>query len=123
MAKKKAKKKSKKKAAVKSSGKTAKAKGKPRGRGKPFVKGQSGNPAGRPKGTMQRTIMFKALEKVEKAQGLTIFEHAWKMAYTDTKVLVAMLKKIVPDMAYIEGDAGQTLTDIFAAMVGNGKPR
>ena len=63
-----------------------------RGKGRPFVKGVSGNPAGRKPGTHQRTIMLEAL-------------------------------KLVPDMAYLEAEAGQTLADIFALMVGNGSPK
>lgn len=119
MPKKKPVKKKKKKSAVKTGKKTAKAKGKPRG--KPFTKGVSGNPAGRPKGRKERDRMFEALGEVEKAKGKSIFMHAFERAFENDTVLAAMLKKLVPDMAYIEGDASQTLTDIFAAMVGNGK--
>ena len=118
-------KKKKKVSIVKTRKKQCKPRGKPfkKGHKKGFQKGQSGNPLGRPKGTMQRTLMFEALAEVEKAKGKSIFVYAFERAWENDTVLTAMLKKLVPDMAYIESDAGQTLTDIFAAMVGNGKPK
>lgn len=117
MAKKKTKKVAKKKPAVKAARKATK-----RVVGRPFVKGQSGNPAGAPKGwNKQRDLLFQALHEVEKEKKKTLMRHACEKAFVSEKVLIALLKKILPDMTHIEGDAGLSLTDIMALIQGTKK--
>ncbi len=82
-----------------------------------FKKGQSGNPAGRPKGTKERDLMMAAKAEVEAEKKKSIYKHAFEMAFEDKTVLIALLKKLVPDMAYIESESAQTLTDIVALMM------
>lgn len=64
-----------------------------------FKKGQSGNPAGKPKGANQpMTELLKAIKKIEKEEDREkLMEHFVKRAYEDNKVLVALMKKILPD--------------------------
>ena len=64
-----------------------------------FKKGQSGNPLGPPKGLRDFTgEMIAAMRLVEKEQGISIMEHAWKRAMVNDKVLVALLRKVVADL-------------------------
>jgi len=66
---------------------------------KGFEPGKSGNPKGRPKGSKNRTTeLMSALKKAEKERGISLIQHAVNKAYTNTQVLIAVLKKIIPDM-------------------------
>ena len=68
-------------------------------RAQPFKKGApSPNPKGRPKGQRDFTTeLISSLRGVEQVKGKQILAHAWERAYVNDKVLVAMLKKILPD--------------------------
>ena len=77
-----------------------------------WKKGVSANPNGRPKGTTRTNLLMDAIAKVEKQKGKKKFLiHAVEQAYTDTKVLVAILKKIIPDLKAVEitGQEGGTI--------------
>ena len=82
-------------------------------RGNPnWKKGVSDNPKGRPTGTTRTNLLMDAIAKVEKQKGKKKFLiHAVEQAYTDTKVLVAILKKIIPDLKAVEitGQEGGTI--------------
>lgn len=71
-----------------------------------WVKGQSGNPNGRAKGSKNkwRTRLDEAIAYVETKKNKRILHRAVEMAYDDPKVMVAVLKKILPDMRYVEAD-------------------
>jgi len=72
-----------------------------------FKKGETTNPVGRPKGSVnKRTELMNALKRVEKKKRKTIWAHFIEEAYKDRGVLIALMKKLVPDMKFIEGDIG-----------------
>ena len=77
-----------------------------------WKKGVSANPTGRPKGTTRTNLLMDAIAKVEKQKGKKKFLiHAIEQAYDDPKVLIAILKKIIPDLKAIEitGQEGGTI--------------
>lgn len=48
----------------------------------------------------------QAIKKVEKNQGTTLLEHFIKRAYENDRVLVALLKKMIPDKSIGGADFG-----------------
>ena len=73
--------------------------------GTPFVPGSSGNPAGRIKGSTNRysiKTLMDAIAKVEGKQGKPLLQHFISEAYHDKTVLVAVMKKVLPDLKSIE---------------------
>jgi hypothetical protein len=97
-----------------------------------FKKGQITNPTGRPKGVPnRRTALLNAIKYVEgrtdpetgkKRKKLLV--HALEQAYKDNTVLVAILKKIIPDLKAVEvtGKDGSGLkTTIQIELVGSAK--
>lgn len=72
-----------------------------------WKKGQSGNPNGRPINP-DITKLREALEQVEADQGTSLFEHFCKRALRNDQVLIAFIKKFVPDMQFIEGKGFDT---------------
>ena len=73
-----------------------------------IVKGmKSLNPSGRPKGSRNRISMSLLEEAVALEQAKhkkTIYQHFVYRAYKNDKVLVALMKKLVPDMSYIQAE-------------------
>jgi len=69
----------------------------------PFKKGQSGNPNGKPLGANTKVKALEdAIRTVEKKKKKKLLIHAVETAFTDTKVLAAILKKIIPDLKAVE---------------------
>jgi hypothetical protein len=63
----------------------------------PFKKGQSGNPRGRPE-TPERDALRLAIIAVSKEKKQDFYEMAVKRAYRDTKMCIAILNKLIPDL-------------------------
>ena len=80
-----------------------------------WQKGQSGNPKGRKPGKYTVEDLFKAIREVEKtksktSKGWTLLKHFVQRASEDDKVLVALMRKILPDIErHIEEGAIQLL--------------
>ena len=71
-------------------------------RGNPnWKKGYTGNPNGRPR-VPEIELFRNALAQVEKEKKVSLLFHAVNRAYQDDNVLVALLKKILPDKLYTE---------------------
>ncbi len=65
-----------------------------------YKKGQSGNPFGRKKGsknTFTINELKKSIKKVEGKSKINIFEHFVKRAFISDSVLIALMKKIIPN--------------------------
>ena len=76
-----------------------------------FKPGNCANPNGRPR--KPEIEMFRlAIEQVEKEKGTSLLVHAVQRAYVEDTVLVALLKKILPDKL----DPGGTLVPCVALL-------
>lgn len=75
-------------------------------RGNPnWVKGKTGNPNGRPKtGQAELEKLRVAADKVSKEKQKPLYDHFIERCYENDSVLIAFLKKMVPDLKYVEGD-------------------
>ena len=68
-----------------------------RGKGRPFKKGQSGNPKGKPKGAVSEVTKFKeAIALFEKEQKKSIYDLILKKALSKPQVLIAIFKALIP---------------------------
>lgn len=70
-----------------------------------FIKGSPGANAGTKKSRRNRLTMkdlLIALEHVEAKMNLSILEHFVRRAYEDNPVLIALMKKLLPDLKSIE---------------------
>ena len=90
-----------------------------------WKKGQSGNPAGRKKGSPnKRDALLDAIRQVQLKKGKKLLVHAVEQAYGDKTVLIALLKKIVPDMKELDVEVSgvigltQLLNDIDGSSTG-----
>lgn len=71
-----------------------------------WVKGVSGNPKGKTVGATNkwRRKLDEAIAIIENKKKQHLLHRAIEMAYEDPRVMVAVLKKILPDMRYVEAD-------------------
>lgn len=71
--------------------------------GKPFPKGVSGNPKGRPKlGSTKLDNLLRAVRNVEQKIGANLLEHFIERGFVSDSVLSAVMKKLYPDLKSIE---------------------
>lgn len=68
----------------------------------PFSKGQSGNPNGRPEKPEVEELR-KAIKTVEKKKKEKLLEHFVSKAFSNDNVLIALFRKLIPDIKSIEG--------------------
>jgi len=79
-----------------------------------FKPGESGNPAGRPKGSKTKfsiVALEESIREVEKECQTSFFRHVVKRAFISDKVLIALLKKLIPDVQYTGPDDGLSWLD------------
>ena len=69
-----------------------------------FVKGQSGNPHGRPT-TGEVAKLRIAMQKFEKDRGVDFYYHFCEMAWADSTVMIALMKKSLPDLKQVDLEA------------------
>jgi hypothetical protein len=67
-----------------------------------WVKGKSGNPHGRPE-SPEKCELRLALDKAKKENKRGLIEHCVQMAYKDSQMAIAIMKKILPDLSGDEG--------------------
>lgn len=74
-------------------------------RGK-FAKGNCANPKGRPKNA-EPELLRQALEKQGIKKGINFWDKVAEYAFRDRNVMIAVMKKFIPDVQKIEGVASQ----------------
>jgi hypothetical protein len=72
----------------------------------PWKKGQSGNPAGKPK-TDARKLLEAAIAAESKKRGKSLYQHMVERAFEDDTVLLGLARKLLPDLRSIDANIGQ----------------
>lgn len=71
--------------------------------GRPFEKGNNANPKGRPKGSLNYiTLLEKSSKEIGTKKGKKLFDRLVERAFVNDKVLIALMKKFIPDKAQSE---------------------
>ncbi len=65
--------------------------------------GQSGNPLGRPKNSAKDEL-DRSIRRVQDKKNKKLLDHFVERAYEDNTVLIAVIKKLVPDIKFIESE-------------------
>lgn len=71
---------------------------------KPFKKGKSGNPGGRPPGIKNFKIsdLIDAIIEVEEEKKMPLYKKFVNKAYVNSAVMIALIKKLIPDKTHTE---------------------
>ena len=64
--------------------------------------GQSGNMKGRPKGKSVTAQLERAIKRVEKNHDIKLIDYFVERAYKNDVVLIALIKKLLPDKRFTE---------------------
>jgi len=83
-----------------------------------FKKGHSGNPKGRPKGTDYGKQIQEALKKSGKIKGKSFIEYYVDLAYSNSRVAVALANKILPELSKL--DLNDNVKRMIAEAIVNG---
>lgn len=84
----------------------------------PFVKGDPNiNRNGRPKNA-EPDLLREALRKEGERRGEDFWQKVASFAFTDKNVMVAVVKKFIPDMSFTEIDGGLTFNQMPTVKVG-----
>ena len=75
-----------------------------------FAKGNCGGPGRKADGESIPMLLQAAINKVQKKLGRDLLEHFVERAYEDDKVLVALMRKLIPDQ--IKGQVDGDLTGL-----------
>jgi len=67
-----------------------------------FKKGQSGNPGGRPEGKSYIKILDEVFISKNKYNKSTILDHLVMKAYSNDRLLIAVINKLIPDKKPVE---------------------
>ena len=84
-----------------------------------WVSGVSGNTSGKGVRKSPRYLLLEAIQAYEDGKSKDLMMHMVEQAFEDNKVLVALMKKLLPDLRHtnIDGQlAIKTLADIAAAV-------
>lgn len=90
-----------------------------------FGKGVCGNPEGRPKGSRNKysiADLHDAIKGVEEEKGKKLLTHFVEQAFEDKNVLVALMKKMLPDLKSVEAlvaDFRSAMDDEMAEAIRN----
>ena len=66
-----------------------------------WQKGQSGNPKGRPQ-RPEVQLLREAITQVQIEEKKDLLKHFVRQAFKDNNILTALMRKLVPDMRYVE---------------------
>jgi len=79
-----------------------------------FQPGVSGNPHGRPKGAIDLSVeLLRAVRRVEHTKQQPFLDHVIEVAYRNPSVMIAVLRKLVPEQTIAAGEPMQVINVIY----------